>query len=186
MKLRTIKSKRGGFSDLFILMIFSVIILLVSGIMIYLSNTVYSKIQTDIGNMTFRNSNVTYSATIAKTLTPMNTAFNSLYWVAFFLIGSMVISIIIGSYMVTTRPVMFVPYFILMIVAVIVSVGVSNAYETIATSSQLAPTFSGFIGSNIMMSLLPIWITVIGFLGGIIMYVRFQIASQTIELGGQG
>jgi len=179
-------NKRGGFTDLFLFMIFAVIIVFVSGIMIYLGGEVHDKLITDIGNNTFTNSNQTYADTINSTINPLNTAYRSLYWITFFIVGAMIISIFIGSYMVTTRPVMFIPYIILVLVAVIVSVGISNAYESVVTQETLSATFGGFIGTNYILSLLPLWITIIGFIGGIIMYVRFQIASQTIELGGYG
>ena len=76
--------------------------------------------------------------------------------------------------MVTTRPIFFVPYIFIVIIAVIISAGISNAYQEVVATPELASTFAGFIGSNFIMFYLPIWITVIGFIGGIIMFVRMK------------
>ncbi len=46
----------------------------------------------------------------------------------------------------------------------------SNAYETIMNNEVLAGTFAEFTGANWIMLNLPVWITIIGFVGGIIMY----------------
>jgi hypothetical protein len=40
------------------------------------------------------------------------------------------------------------------------------------SDATLSSTFSGFIGTNWIMLNLPIWITIVGFTGGIIMFSR--------------
>jgi len=68
--------------------------------------------------------------------------------------------------------VFFVPYIFMVAIAVFVAVIVSNAYETLMETDLLAGTFSNFIGSNWIMLNLPIWISIIGIGGGIIMFSR--------------
>jgi flagellar biosynthesis protein FliQ len=122
---------------------------------------------------------VNYTQIKDDTFGDVNIAFSSLYWLTTLMIVGMVISIFVGSYMVTTRPVFFVPYIFIVIIAVLVSVGISNAYQEVATNPTLASTFSGFVGSNFLMFNLPIWMTVIGFVGGIIMFVRMKSQEGT-------
>jgi hypothetical protein len=97
----------------------------------------------------------------------------------------MVLSIFMGSYLVTTKPIFFIPYIFIVIIAVIVAVGLSNAYEQVIQDPTLASTFAGFVGANFIMAQLPIWITIIGFVGGIIMFVRMGSREQQIY-GGNG
>jgi len=176
-------NKRGGFTDLFIFMIFSFAILLISGIFIYMGGDVTEKVHETMDDMQFGDANT--SQVIDDTFGAVNRSYQALYWIAVFLMVGMVISIFIGSYLVTTRPVFFIPYAFITIIAVIVSVGISNAYEQVIASPKLASTFAGFVGANFIMLALPIWITVIGFVGAIIMFVR--MGSKENELyGGNG
>ena len=77
-----------------------------------------------------------------------------------------------GSYLLTTKPIFFIPYIFVVIIAIIVSVPLANSYETLMNDPTLASTFAGFTGSNWIMLNLPIWITIIGITGGIIMFSR--------------
>jgi len=170
-----IKNKRGAFSDLFLFLIISFVVLLVSGMFIYMSVLTRDRLK----SLTSPTENVNYTAVIDEVYEPVVNSYKMLYWLSIFIIVSMVISIFIGSYMVNTRPVFFIPYIFIVIIAVVVSVGISNAYQTLATDETLAPVFlgdggeyTGFGGSNYMMWYLPLWIVAIGFIGGIIMFIR--------------
>lgn len=164
-------SKKGGFTDIFLFMIIAFIIIVVSGIMIFLSAEVKTQLHSVMDNMTFSNTTNT-SLVIDETFGHVNSSFQALYWIAWFLIGGMSISIFIGSYLVTTRPVFFIPYFIITIVAVIIAVVISNSYETLMATPDLATTFAGFTGANFIMSKLPIWVSVISVIGAVIMFSR--------------
>ena len=166
-------NKRGQFTDLFLFMIVTLVILFVSGLFIYMGIRVNDQLDESFtGNAI--SDNVNYTEIKDQTFGDVNVAYNSLYWLTLLMIVGMVISIFIGSYMVTTRPVFFVPYFFIVIIAILVSTGISNAYQEIATNPTLAETFAGFVGSNFLMFNLPVWMVVIGFVGGIIMFVRMK------------
>jgi F0F1-type ATP synthase assembly protein I len=175
-----ITGKQGGMSDLFLFMIFSMAILFISGIFIYFGGKVNSEVHAKLDGMTFKNSNVT--EVIDNTLGKVNEAYQSLYWISVFLIIGMIISIFIGSYLVTTKPIFFVPYLFIVIIAVIVAVGLSNAYETVIQDPTLASSFVGFVGANFIMLKLPLWVAIIGVTGGIIMFVR--MGSKENDLYG--
>ena len=165
-----IRNKNGGFTDLFMFMIFSFAILLICGIFIYMGGDVTEKVHETMDDMQFGDANT--SQVIDDTFGAVNRSYQALYWIAVFLMVGMVISIFIGSYLVTTRPVFFIPYAFITIIAIIIAVGISNAYEQVIADPTLASTFAGFVGANFIMLALPIWITIIGIVGSIIMFVR--------------
>jgi len=173
-------NKKGGFTDLFIFMIFSFAILLICGIFIYMGGNVTEKVHDTMDEMTFGDANT--SQVIDDTFGAVDRSYQSLYWIAVFLMVGMVISIFIGSYLVTTRPVFFIPYAFITIIAIIIAVGISNAYEQVIADPTLASTFAGFVGANFIMLALPIWVTVIGLTGAIIMFVR--MGSKENDLYG--
>jgi hypothetical protein len=176
-------NKRGQFTDIFIFMIVAVIILFVSGLFIYMGLRVQDQLDESMAGMQ-TSGGTNYTEITGATFGDVNIAYSSLYWISILLIVGMIFSIFIGSYMVTTRPIYFVPYIFIVIIAVFVSVGISNAYQEVLENPTLASTFAGFIGSNYIMFNLPIWIVVIGFVGGIIMFVRMK--SQEAMAYGYG
>ena len=176
-------NKRAGFSDLFLFMIFTVVILFICGVFIYFGNQVTSQVHLKMDAMQFGSANT--SQVIDQTLGKVSQAYNSLYWISMLLIAGMIISIFIGSYLVTTKPIFFVPYLFIVIIAVIIAVGLSNAYETVIQDPTLESTFAGFVGANFVMAKLPMWIAIIGITGGIIMFVRMGSKENDLY-GGSG
>jgi hypothetical protein len=180
------KDKRGAFTDLFIFIIISFVILLVSGMFIYMSVLTRNQLK----SLESPTDSVNYTEVIDTVYEPVVNAYKTLYWLSIFIIVAMIISIFIGSYMVNTRPVMFVPYIFIVIIAIVVSVGISNAYQTLATNEVLSEPFlgnggeyAGFLGGNYIMWYLPIWVTFIGFTGGIIMFIRMKSEEFTPNYG---
>jgi len=182
-KLNIKMNKKGQFTDLFLFMIVAVIIIFVSGLFIYMGIATQNQLDDTMKDMK-TSAGVNYTTITGATFGDVNVAYSSLYWISILLIVGMIFSIFFGSYMVTTRPIYFVPYIFIVIIAIFVSVGISNAYQEVIEQPDLAPTFAGFIGSNFIMFNLPIWIVVIGFTGGIIMFVRMK--SQEAVAYGYG
>ncbi len=167
------KDKRGGFTDLFIFMIVAFVLVLFSGVFIYITNEATDELRENIPSMNLvGDGNNNASTVLENTLGSAVGSFDALYWISIFLIFGMIIAIFIGSYMVTTKPVFFIPYIFIVIIAVIVSVAISNAYETISATTTLASTFANFTGSNWILAQLPIIVAIVGMAGGIIMFVR--------------
>lgn len=177
------KNKRGQFTDLFLFLIVSVIIIFVSGLFIYMGIKTQDQLDESMKDMK-TSGGVNYTEITGATFGDVNIAYSSLYWISILLIVGMIFSIFFGSYLVTTRPIYFVPYIFIIIIAIIVSVGISNAYQEVVAQPDLAPTFAGFVGSNFIMFNLPVWIVIIGFTGGIIMFVRMK--SQEAVAYGYG
>lgn len=166
-------NKRGGFTDLFIFMIVAFVIILFSAIFIFMSNTVTDQVRENVANLDMLNDGGhNGSQIIEDTIGEANTSFSALYWIAVFLIFGMIIAVFIGSYLVTTKPIFFIPYIFIVIIAVVVSVPMSNAHETLMSDATLGSTLTNFVGANWIMSQLPIIISIIGIGGGIIMFSR--------------
>ena len=164
-------NKKGAFSDLFIFMIVALAIVFICGVFIFIGGKATTEIHEKLDGTDYAgNENVT--EIVDDTFGHVNQAYQSLYWISIMLIVGMVISIFIGSYLVTTKPIFFIPYAFIVIIAVVVSVGISNAYEMVIADPTMSSTFAGFIGANFILLNLPIWIAVIGIVGGIIMFVR--------------
>lgn len=178
-----LKNKQGGFTDLFLFMIFAFILILFSAVFIYIGVTVTDELKAHADDFKLNNENTNVTVVIDQTIGQTNTAYQSLYWISIFLIGGMILGIFIGSYLVTTKPVFFIPYIFITIIAVIVAVGIANAYEQVIINPTLASTFANFVGANFIMLRLPMWISIIGIAGGIIMFVRMGTREETYPYG---
>jgi len=177
-------NKKGAFADLFLFMIFAVIIVFICGVFIFLGGKAQTEIQDKLGGLDVGGGE-NATAIIENTMGAVNQSYHALYWISVMLIVGMIISIFIGSYLVTTKPIFFIPYLFIVIIAVIVSVGISNAYEMVISEPLLASTFAGFVGANFIMLKLPLWISVIGIVGGIIMFSRMGSKDNQLY-GGNG
>jgi len=167
------KNKKGAFVDLYIFMIIAFAVVLISGIFIYLGIQTENKLQDTIGQMDLGDTvGNNASEVIDNTMGVTNTTFDALHWITVFIIFGMVLGIFIGSYLVTTKPIFFIPYLFIVIIAIIVSVPISNSYETLANDVTIGATYQAFTGATFIMFNLPIFITIIGFVGAIIMFTR--------------
>ena len=178
-----VKNKRGGFTDLFIFMIFAFVIVLISVLWIYMSGLTNDQLQETIGKMdlhdtTGNNASVVVENTMGSG--GFDLSIQALHWITVFLIAGMILSIFIGSYLVTTKPVFFIPYIFIVIIAIVVAVPMSNSYETLMNTETLADTFTGFTGANWIMLNLPMWIAIIGIGGAIIMFSRLGRKEEDI------
>jgi hypothetical protein len=176
------KGKHGGMTDLFLFMIFAFVIIFISGIMIYIGLQTRDKLDETLGQMPTLHDTQGNNATevIAYTMGEVNLSFEALHWIAVFLIFGMIFSIFIGSYLVTTKPIFFVPYLFIVIIAIISSVPMANTYEVLLNDATLGATFTEFTGANFVMLNLPIFITIVGMVGGIIMFTRMGRREEVV------
>ena len=174
-----IKVKRGAFADLSIFMIPGFITIFICVVMIYIVGQAKDQLHLTMDDMNLsdgsgNNASQVIDNTVGTTLVSMG----ALNWISSFIIFGMILGIFIGSYLVTTKPVFFIPYLFIVIIAIVVSVPLSNSYETLSNTAELSSTFSSFTASNFIMLNLPIWITIIGFIGGIIMFSRMGRSEE--------
>lgn len=179
------KNKKGDFLGLVVLMILAFIIIMMSVIFLYIGNVTQDKLHEtldDLPNSTF--GGVNQSQIIDDTFGDVTVSYGQLKWITVMLIFGMIIGIFIGSYLVTTKPVVFIPYIFMVVICVIVAAGLSNAYETIINNATLSGTFAQFGGANHFMLYLPVYIAIIGFVGGIIMFIRWVRRDEYLYSGG--
>jgi len=179
-----IKGKHGGFTDLFIFLIISFVVVLISGIFIYIGIQTEDRLHETMDDMDLKDTmGNNASVVIDNTMGVLNATLDALHWITIFLIFGMVIGIFVGSYLVTTKPVFFIPYIFLVIIAIVVSVPIANTYEELLSDETLGSTYTAFTGANFFMLNLPIFITIIGFVGGIIMYTQMGKSEGGVNYG---
>lgn len=168
-------NKKGGYMDIFLLIILAFVIVVICGVFIYMGNTIEDKLHEELDD---KNMSLNMTVLIDDTMGKVNVAYASLRWISLFLIIGMIIAIFIGSYMVTSRPVFFVPYIFIVIIGVVLSASISNAYEMLRADKTIGPTFASFVGSNFLLANLPILIAVVGIGGGILMFTRIHKGEE--------
>jgi hypothetical protein len=168
-------NKKGSLFDLFLFMALGFCIVIFMVIMTFVANTMNTKlheqapvIQKALGS----SGNAT--EIIEENFGDVVTAYSSLRWISVMLIFGLMLSILLTSFLVKTNPVFFVPYVFIVVIAVIVSVPISNAYEVVYNNEVLASTFTGFFGVSWIFLHLPIWVSVIGILAGILMFANIM------------
>lgn len=184
-----IRAKQGGFTDLFLFIVLATIVVFISGVFIYFSNTVTPEVKEKISQIDgLSGDGLGNNATqvVDNTLGVYQTTIGSLRWISVFIIVGMVLGIFIGSYMVQTRPVFFIPYLFLLIIAVIVSVPISNTYENLLNDATLGATYQSMGGASFIFEYLPIWVTVIGIGGAIIMFALMGKRQDQVYGGYYG
>lgn len=173
------KNKKGVISDLFVFMIVAFVLVIFTAIMMFGATKAEQEIYNNIDvfqDAVGEGNNA--SEIVDQTFGRVPDSYEALKWINAMLIIGMFISILVHSYLVRIRPVFMVPYILVTIIAIIVSVPLSNVYEQLYENPTLASTFTGFFGQTYIFLNLPIWITIIGLIGGLIMFVNIVKQGQ--------
>lgn len=170
LKYSMSQNKKGALTDLFMLMIMAFVMMLVIVIILYSATTIRDQLKSNLNLELEEGENVTQI--IDTTLGGFISSAETLKWITVMLFVGMVISILITSYLTRVKPIFFVPYVMIVITAIIVSAILSNIYAQIYANPTLSSTFSGFWGMTFIFANLPIWITAIGFMAGLVMFIN--------------
>lgn len=179
--IRGMKNKRGSIIDIFLWMAISFVAILFFAVWIY----GFHKITTTLGGMSDpimdnpNNSIGNISADVFGKIDPVQT--QSLHLLSFVLIFFTLLSIPITNFVQKSHPVFFIVYILIIIAAFIMSVYISNQYETLMSNEVLGETISEFTGANFIMLNLPIWTAVTGILGSIFLFAGIL---RDAEAGG--
>lgn len=167
------RNRKGGLADLFVFIIIAFVMALSIGIIFYAQSVVRDKLYEKAPEITAKiGTNMT--DVLDETVGRVSSAYENLKWITVMLIVGMALSILIHSFLVKTNPVFAVSYVFIWILAIVFSVYISNVYEIVYSNPTLASTFAGFFGQNWIFLNLPIWITVIGFLGGVLLFINIR------------
>jgi len=171
-------NKKASVLDIIIWIIAGFIILLFLAVYMYGHNQLTEKLlelNIDIGD--------TNIATIAdNTFGQVNSGLNSLRWLSFTIIFALAISILISNFLVKAHPVFFIVYFFIVVLAIVFSVFVSNSYEGLMTNQLIGDTLQSYVGSSFIMLNLPLWVTIIGVFGAIVLFIGI-IRDRRIDGG---
>jgi hypothetical protein len=171
-------NKKGGVFDVIIAIIFSFILVVVCVLMVFAQNQTFDKLKEVAPSMQsiFTNeSEHNVSQIINDTVGQTSVAYSTLPWITVMLIFGFFMSVLISAFLVKTHPVFFVAYIFISIIAIIISVYISNAYQTLMTTGMLQSTWMSFVGANFIFVYFPIWVTVIAFIAGLLMYANIMV-----------
>jgi len=94
----------------------------------------------------------------------------------------LVLAILITSWFVPSNPIFAAIYFIVIVIGVVLSTIMSNVWEQMTTSAIFGTTIQSFPIANNLLSNMPVYLAVVGFLGIVIMFAKPAVFGQ----GGGG
>ncbi len=165
-------NRKGGLLDLIVLMVIAFVAVLFFAGWIFTNNQVTDTllaVDSPVANIT--------EAT-EKTFVKVNESLGSLKWLAAAIIFGSIIGIMVSNFLVKAHPVFLVPYMLFVILSVVFSAYVSNAYETLLSSGTLATVLQEFSFANFFFMNLPVWITIIGIVGGIMLFIGVKVGKD--------
>lgn len=119
-------------------------------------------------DVTVRSANLSDAS--LDTFGQLNMGLQALRLVAISIILGMALFTIVGGIGVRYHPLFFIGYVIIGVLAVILSVPVSNAYETLVTDQIFDGTLQTFTFGNWVLLNLPVFVAVITIFGSIFMF----------------
>lgn len=174
------KYKKGSLVDPFIWMVASFIIIVLAAVFLYaFGQLTDALIGIDTG---VASANVSEAA--QNTFGFIDASLQQLRWWTFAIMLALGLSIFLSNFLVKVHPVFFVFYIMIVFIAIIVSIFISDAYESLLRTGVLADTLLSFRGTTWIFLNLPIWMTVIGIGGGIFQFIG--IIRDSGQGGGLG
>jgi len=169
-------NRRGGMFDIIIAMVVMFIVFIFFAAIIY----GFGVLTTDITSITELAGTANVTTAAESTFGAINNALPALRWIALVITISLFIAILVSSFLVKAHPVFFILYILIVVVAVVFSVSLSNAYEEMLTGSNpITATLESFTAMNFIILHLPIWIVVIGIAGAIFLFIGITVDSES-------
>lgn len=106
------------------------------------------------------------------TFIPLDNALGTLNNIAIAIAIGMLLNILVSNFLIKAHPSFFFLYVGIVILGVIISMLVSNAYENLLNTSILGTTMQTSMSSGTFLMLhLPVWVTIFGFLGAVFLFM---------------
>lgn len=168
------KGNIGGIMlGLFLFIALSFIFAVISGVFYFMGSEVNDRLQEKAPDIQDSFSDgVNVSQIMHDTIGEMEGALSLMQWLTMLIIIGMVFAIIFSAYATREHPAWFFFYVLMLVVAVLVSIEISNLYEEIRTDPHLVESFSGFWGQNWIFANFPLWVSVVGVIAGIIIFIN--------------
>jgi len=165
MRLRPILKKKAQGADILVWIVSFFCLMMFAGIWYYAVSEIKTEMEkTELFENEVANQSI---STVTEVVT-------TLRWASVGIFVVMVIAIFAAAYIVESHPIYLIPHIFFMIVAVIAAVVISNAYEEISTDPILSSTFSTFPAPNMLISYLPLWVAVVGFISVIFLVAKMR------------
>jgi len=159
-----LKDKRGDFTGVlyFVASIsaFAIFLLIVG----YIGTTVSEEMKATINS----SSDVVNQA-FDTTTTVSTVTLSSLWYIMF---GGLLIGLFITAWFIPTHPVFAVPFIILLVIAIIIGVAMSNAYEALQAVTELATVSAWQSGIGWVMSKLPFVALIVGIMALVVTFAK--------------
>lgn len=175
------KNKTGSIFDIFLWVIVTVFVILFFGIFLYAYGIFHSAVLTIPST-----AEANFTEAIDNSLVPAYNSFMVLRWIAFIIVFGMIINIFVSNYFIKTYPVFFVIYLLIVVVGVIASAILSNAYQTMfnTMNTGLQDSLSSFTAIHYVIYNLPVWTAIVGVIGLILLFLNI-IIDRPSGMGGE-
>lgn len=91
-----------------------------------------------------------------------------------------ILGLIITGWFIGGHPLFMFIYFIFIVISVLLSTILSNVWETVSTTPVFGTTVASFIITNNIMGNLPIYMSIIGFVGMIVMFAKPYVMGDSM------
>lgn len=110
----------------------------------------------------------------SKTFSLVDTALNSLHFIAVTIIVILALSVLINAIFIRQHPVLLGVHIFMTLVSVTFSAYIANQYEVLLNNAVIGATLEGFRGSSHILLFAPIWCGIIGVLGFIFLLIQIN------------
>ncbi len=174
-KLR--KNKKGSLVDIIVWIVIGFVTVTFLALWTY----GFDKMTVAMGNID-SSGDINFSKHVDATFGVVNNQMSGLQSIAFIIMFTLAIGILLTNFFVKAHPVFFILYILIIVIAVIFAVNISNIYmNTLLPHDDFGSTFQEFKGASFIMEYLPLWTIVIGFLGALFLFAGIM---RDRELGG--
>ena len=172
-------NKKASVADIIVWIVICFVVVMFLGMWVY----GFDKMTTALTSIDSTGSSINISKHAEATFGVVNSKMTGLHTIAFIIMFSLALAILISNFMVKAHPVFFIVYLLVIVIAVIFSVYVSNAYLDLLGHEEIGSTLQAFRGANFIMENMPLWTAVIGFIGAVLLFAGI---SRDREFGGSG
>lgn len=163
-------NKRGSARDIIIIMVSIFLLTIGSFAMYFVANLSYDKMkQIDVINE---------SASTMTVIDASKANSNKVDYFLFFVFIGMALALIITGYVIGGNFIFMAIYFIFIIISVVLSMIFANVWEDVTQMTIFGATISSFPMMNNIISYMPVYISIIGGLGMIAMFLRPYIGGE--------
>ena len=151
------------------------ILLFIVGIGLFVINYATNTMVDELVSIPAINSSTEARQAFTDTQDMANSRFD---YIVFGLFIGLVLGFIIAGYFVGGQPIFMFFYFLLTVIGVFTSMVLANAWNDITTQLVFGTTINNLPIANNLMTYLPIYTTVIGILGIIVMFIKPMVSNE--------